>query len=442
MRDHVVGDNTMNTIIENTGPCRKKLTITVPSEQVKKTYDETMKAYAGAASIPGFRKGRAPIAVIKKKYGKDVEQDVKDHLTPEAYHEAVQKENVDAVNILNLEDAVLNPDQDYTFTVIVDVPPEFSLPKYMGLSLKSERVDVKEEDVQKARQTVLEQYASYEPVTDRPVQGGDVVQIDYRGTLDGQPLVDDPAAKPVAEATDFWVVAEEAAFLPGFSQELEGMNIGDEKTFTLKLGKDFHIRSLAGKKPEYQVTVKAVREKKMPELNDEILKALQVSSEEEFMKKLEENLKQSAEDRENRRLKDDICETLISKTKMDLPESVVQMETQNVVEDVVQQHSRQGLSKDHIESQRDSIMEMAGKSARERVKLRYLLHKIAQEEKIASSEDDLNQYLVTNSAYYGLPPEAFRKNLEERKALDNVRENLTLNKTLDFLLEKAQIKVK
>ncbi len=197
---------------------------------------------------------------------------------------------------------------------------------------------------------------------------------------------------------------------------------------------------MAGRKATYFVDVKAVREKHVPPVGDELLKAAGADSEAALRERIREDLRKMGEAAERRRLKSEIVSHLLQKTRMDVPESVVQQETRDIIYDIVREHSSRGASREQIADQKDKIFEVANRSAVDKVKSRYILHRIAEKESVQVTEEDLAQRVKDMAAQYGMPEAEFRAELERRNAIENLSEDLRVSKTLDLLLAQARIK--
>ncbi len=427
--------------IEDTGPCRKIIHIDVPAEQVTQEYEEVLAMYARGARIPGFRPGRAPRDLVKRHYAKDIDQEVKDRLVPSSYHSALEESKLDPVAILNVSDVEFKLGQPMQFSVTMDIPPAFELPSYVEIPLQRSRVEVADKDVDEAVKNILEQRARWNDVSGRSVLKGDLVQIDFEGVCAGKPIdVLAPKAAGLARAKDYWMLVDEKSFLPGFAEGLVGANIGDKKQIFSDFAPDFQEPNLAGKKCTYFVDIKSIREKLVPAMDQEILKALGVETEDDLRKRLREDLQKLGETRENRQLKNNIVKHLLEKTKLDVPESVLQQETRETVYDMVRENSYRGVSREDIEGKKEEIFEAANRTATERVKVRYILHRIAEKEKIEASEEEISARIAEMARQYNVKPQELRADLDKRNALDGLVENIRGNKTLDFLLERAKVK--
>jgi trigger factor len=431
----------MKVKIEESKACRKKLRIEVPAEEVKAEFGKMVDAYARQARVPGFRPGKAPKHLIRKRYGKDIQEEVRDRLVPQAYREALQQESINPVAILHVDEVALAEDKPMSFAVTVDVPPDFKLPKYAGVSLKGETAEVPESEVDDMLNHLLESRARHVEVEGRPVQQDDLVQVDYEAVCDGQPLESLAAqAKGIGSGQDFWVHAGEHAFLPGFDKGLLGLSVGDKAEVPVDFGEDFHVPELAGRKATYSVEVKALRAKELPALDEEFLKGLGVESEQELRTRLREDLEAGAQAREKNRLKSELLKHLMGKTKMDLPQSVVEEETRGAIYDLVRSKASEGATEEQIQGQKEEFFEAARLSAMEKIKARYLLGGIARAEKIEVKPEEIQARMQQMAARYGMDVQDFRDRMAKENMLEGFESQVQAEKTLDFLLEQAKVK--
>ncbi len=429
----------MKVKIEKAGPCRRLLKVELPAAQAEAEYAKVIAAWSSAAALPGFRKGKAPAALVERHYAKDIEEEVKERLVALSYRQALEQEKLEPLAILNVE-STLTRGQPMTYQVTLDVPPEFKLPKYKGLYLKDGPTAVTDEQVQQRLDLRLDQAARYEPAPERPVQKDDLAQIDYQGSYAGKSLATfDKSAAGLGQGKDFWVMVNENAFLPGFDAGLLGMSLGERKEITVVFPNDFKIKPLAGQSAVYEVVLKAIREKKRPALDETLFKAWQVDSEAALREQLRQELQAEAHRRERARLKDEVCRLHLSKTPFDLPVTVVQEETRVMFASLVREQLMQGLTREQVAGQRDQLLTAAERSATEKVKLGYILHRIAEEEKITVADADLEAELQQMATRYRMPLEELRKTLTEKKELDAIRHEMRMHKTLDMILENAKI---
>lgn len=431
----------MNIRIESTGPCRKQLTIEVPAEDVGKEFSEMVNLYAGSVRIPGFRPGKAPRELVKRKFSKDIHEEVKGRLVPRGYQEAVKKEKLEAVTILDVKENELKEGQPFSFSITVDVAPDFELPTYKGLKLESKVAEVADADVDNVIKNIREQNVKYHDVAGRAVQAGDMVQVDFEGTCEGKAFkeVSEKAAS-LGSAKDFWVIADaENEFLPGFGAGLVGANAGEQRQVSVKFPEDFAEQSVAGKTAAYDVKLKAIREKQLPPMDEEFFKSLGVESEAALRERIRKDMTQMRADHERQRLEGEILKQLSGAVKFEVPASVLAEETQQAVYDLVRSNTNRGIGKDEIEANKDKLIGAASQSAEERIKTRYILRKIAAAEGVAPTEDEINQRIVELAQRYRVAPDKFQKDLEDNNRLGQVADEVRLMKTISWLYDNATI---
>jgi len=429
----------MNVVVEVLSPCRKKLNIEIPADKVAEEMKSVLSQYSKQANVKGFRPGKAPEGVVKARFGRQIRDDVRDRLIPEGYRSALEQEQIQPVAVLDVQSDDISPGGPMSFSIICDVAPEFELIEYTGIPLKSNPSVVSDDVLEKAMLRILDQFATYEDV-ERPVAQDDLARVDFVATVDGQPLLEvEPAAVQLGEAKDFWVHAGDNAFLPEFATGLEGMEIDSTKSITVQFPEDFAEESLRGKTAEYEVTLRSVREKKIAELTEEQLKQLGVETEEELREAVRADMERNGEEMERRRLKNDLVQHLLERTVFEVPESVLQEETRNTVYEMVQGIMKRGTEKQDIEEQRSQIFDAASQSASGKVKIRYILSRIANEESIEVDKAEINERLAQMAVQYKVEVAKLREELESRQQLDNLEQDIRFEKTLEFLLKKANI---
>ncbi|MDZ4199315.1 MAG: trigger factor, partial [Kiritimatiellia bacterium] len=270
----------MKIDMESVGPCRRKLQVEVPAEAVDREFDAAAAAYVRGATVPGFRKGKAPRAVVERRFSKEILAEVRDAVVPRAYHEALKEKKLDPVEILDFQEPELARGKGAAFSVTIEVAPEFDLPDYKNYTLQAAVEPVTDVQVTEMFDSLRRQHAKYEDVTDRPAQADDLVEVDFKGTIDGKPIDEiDPSAKGLGQASGFWVSLNDHAFLPGFAAGLTGVAIGEERTIQSAFPETFTAKAIAGKTAVFQVTAKAIRHAVLPEINADYLSKFGVSTE-------------------------------------------------------------------------------------------------------------------------------------------------------------------
>ncbi len=428
----------MKVKLENAGPCRKTLSIEVPAESVAEKYEKVVREFAVHAQVPGYRRGKAPRALVERRYEKVVMEEVADDLIYHSYRAALKEKSLNPVAVLDLQKEALAVNTPMKYKVVLDVPPEFKLPKYKNIPLKRNEIAVTDEQVQQRFEAILNSMAEYKPVEGRPIRKGDLAQVDYEGSCEGKPVADmDKAAAGFARGRDAWVSADQDILLPGLAEGILDMKDGESKEIQIAFPSDFRHAFIAGKTAVYRVTVKAIREKHLPTVDEAFLRQMEVASEDELRKKLRESMEAQSLRTETERLKDEIVTRLLKNTTLDLPESVVQDETRHAFSSLIRQHARQGMSKEQFAEKKEELLDSAAKSAKDRVKLGYILHRIAEEEKITVEDSEMDAAIAAIADEWRSDPESVRKELEEQKKMDAVRHDVLADKTLDFLLANA-----
>ncbi len=428
----------MKVKLENTGPCRKTLSVEVPVESVAAEYDKIAREFAAHAQVPGYRRGKAPRALVEKRYRKAMFEEVSDKLVYQSYRDALKEKEINPVAVLDLQKEPLTDDAPMKYKVVLDVPPEFKLPKYKNIPLKRNDMAVTDEQVRKRFDELLDRMAEYKPVEGRPIRKGDLAQVDYEGSCDGKPVAEmDKAATGFGRGKDVWVSADQDILLPGMAAGILGMNEGESREIEIKFPADFRHAFIAGRTAVYSVAVKAIREKQLPKVDDAFLKQFDAASEDDLRKKIRESMEAQTLRAETERLKGEIVTRLLKSTTLDLPESVVQDETRHAFSTLVREHARQGMSKEQFAEKKDELLDSASGSAKDRVKLGYILHRIAEVEKIVVEDSEVDAAVAAMAAQWRTDLETVRKELDERKQMDAVRHDVLADKTLDFLLANA-----
>jgi len=433
----------MKTAVEQVGPCRKVVKVEVPVEVVTAEYKKVVNEFSKHARVAGFRAGKAPAAVVERQFTKDILEETRERLVPRAYHEALQQEKLTPVSVVDVSEIQLDKQLPLSFKVTVDVVPEFKVPEYKGIPVQSLPVEVKDEDVEKVIVNMRDRQARFEPVTGREAGKGDVVEIDYTATCEGKSLKEIAPGNPeIGEGRNFWVLVGDdmPLFLPGMPAKLAGMSIGDERRIEITFPDDYRVKEVAGKQALYSVIARGLRERRLPELNDEFAKTVGTESIDDLRGKIRENLQEAGKISERDRQRDGVVKWLLENTELkELPQTLVEEEARHIIQDVVQENVRRGIGKDEIEASREDIFNRAAQSAADRVKLNYILNRIADEKTIAITDEQVDARVTEMAVRYNMPPQKMRAELEKRDALRAMRGNLRMEKTLDALLAEANV---
>lgn len=429
----------MNVTVENLGPCKKLMRVEVDVTAVNAALDKATSEVQRFAQIQGFRPGKAPRDRVARMFLKDIEKEAKSKLLADAYRAALKKENLNVVGYPDIEEIQFSREQGYQFAATVELAPEFEIPEYKGLAVKAPTVVVTQADVDRAMMVLREQRASFNDV-DRPAGKGDFVVVNYTGTCDGKPLTDlAPTAAGLTSRKDFWLRLEADSFLPGFTEQLEGMKAGDKRTATVDLPADFLEAALAGKKAVFEVEVTKVKESVLPPQDDALAKLYGAENLEKLIEGVRHDLGEELKRKQTVSIRNQIVAALTGNLTCELPESMVMEETRKVVYDIVRENQNRGVAREFIDKKKDEIYNVANLSAKERVKTAFVLMRIAEKEKITTNNEEMTRRIVSLAQQAQMRPEVFVKKLRERNALGAIEEQVITAKVLDFLQLHAKI---
>jgi trigger factor len=429
----------VNITVENLAPCKKLLRVEVDAKAVDEAFETITKDFQKQASLPGFRPGKAPRNLVLKKYEPDIKAEVKRKLIGDSYRQAVDEKKIAVIGYPDIEEIQFGRGQALQFAATIETAPEFQLPEYKGLPAKREAKSVTPADVDRALEMLAKQHSKFETVA-RELRPGDVVVVNYTGTCDGKPITDTaPTAKGLTEQKNFWVDTAPDAFLPGFASQLAGAKAGDRRTVTVDFPANFMTKPLAGKKGVYEVEVVEVKEKVLPAMDDELAKKYDAENLAKLREGVQRDLENELKYSQDRAVRGQIIRALLTATNFDLPETAVAHETRNVVYDLVRENTQRGVARDLIEKQKDEIYSAAAQNAKERVKLSFLIQRIAEKEGIQVSQDEVLKRVQSLAMAYQIPLEKFLKDLQKRNGVAELYDQISHEKVLAFLEQNAKI---
>ena len=430
----------MNITVENLAPCKKLLRVEVDAKAVDEAFDSVTKDFQKQASLPGFRPGKAPRNLVLKKYEADIKDEVKRKLIGDSYRKALEEKKIAVIGYPDIEEIQFGRGQALQFAATIETAPEFQLPEYKGLPAKREAKSVTATDVDRAIELLARQHTKFETVA-RELCPGDIAVVNYTGTCDGKPVTDTaPTAKGLTEQKNLWVDAAPDSFIPGFADQLVGAKAGDKRTVNVDFPADFVTKELAGKKGVFEVEIVEVKEKVPPAIDDAFAKKYDAENLEKLRAGVRRDLENELKYSQARAVRGQIVRGLLDRIIFELPESAVAHETRNVVYDLVRQNSQRGVTREMIEKQKDEIYSAATRSAKERVKLSFLVQRIAEQENIKVSQEDVLRRAQALAAMYQIPPEKFLKDLQKRNGVMELYDQVAHEKVLAFLEQNAKIK--
>ncbi|MCR5751520.1 MAG: trigger factor [Kiritimatiellae bacterium] len=385
----------MKTSIKNLDKCQVKLTVTLDADEIAAITKEVEKTFLREAELPGFRKGKVPIELIRKSFGDGLSKEIRRAMFHKYYGDAIKAEKLDEVALANVEDFKVDAEGG-SFVATVEVKPKFKLPTYKGLKIASNDTTVPDEVVKAQLDRLRTAYAKYEDAKEGDVVGdGDFVQIDYDGKVGKQKIVDvNPEAKVVGEGRGFWVQVEEGRFLPEILDAVKGMKAGETKEgVAAKFGKEAAPEGLKGKKAVYTITLKSFRRRILP-TDAEFVEKAKAESLDALTSVVRTELQKAADRQEAVRRENEAIELLLKKADFDVPETQVRNATDAKLHDFAQRAQYSGLDASYFEENRDKILEDANTTALKQVRLWYIIDAIAEAEKIGASDEERGRKVI------------------------------------------------
>jgi trigger factor len=413
--------------------CRRELELEIPAEEVSKASEKVAKEFAKMARVPGFRPGKAPLSLIKRRFAEDIKSEVLQNLVPETVEKAVAEQKLSPVSQPQVDKLEFKDGEPVKFRASFDVLPEFTLANYKSLEIEMPEMNLTDEDVNKALAEMQQRVAAFTPVEGRAVQNDDFVQVKLNGTPEGggEPLQ--------AESVLCHVGAEET--MEPFNENLRGANVGDHKDFDVNYPADYPDAKLAGKLFHYSVDVLGIKTKKLPELNDEFAKDVSdATSLDELKTKIKESLEHERDHRQKDLQREKVIGELVKLHDFPVPESLVEHQMDVRLERVVRSLAQQGVDPRAVNVDWVTLRRRQEDRAKDDVKAELVIDRIASEEKIEVTDEEVDHEIEHMAGHAGESAEAFRARLTKQGALDRMKAKLRSDKTIDWLAENASVK--
>jgi trigger factor len=329
-----------------------------------------------------------------------------------------------------------------SFTATVVTQPDFPLPEYKGLPIEVKSTEVTDAEIDESIENLREQAADFTDVPERGAEMDDFIVVDYEGTIEGEPVHTrfPKAGKPLSGNNDFWIRMTPEAFFPGYAQNLVGAKPGETREFDIDVPADFPVEGMPGQKVHYKVTLKAIKQKVLPELNDDfagtVVKGKTLSEVRELAR--EELSRQKIADIETQK-RNSVMKQLLTGVECELPTGLVRQETQRILGDIVRENQARGVTEDVLKENEKELVGAAAQNARERLKGTFILLRIAEKENIRVTREELFGRVASMAQKYEMTFEKMLKELEKRNALDQISEEIVSGKVLDFLVSNASV---
>lgn len=419
---------------ENANEVKLELTVEAQkfSDAIQKVYFQSAKYF----NIPGFRKGKAPMNIVEKYYGKEIfYEDAFNEVAPEVLEEAVKENNIEIVSRPDIDVTQIGKGKDLIFTAVFQTKPEVELGKYKGIEIPKIEYTVSDEDINHELGHMQEHNSRLISVEDRPVEKGDIAVIDFEGFVDG-------VAFEGGKAENHELEIGSNTFIPGFEDQIIGMKIDEEKDINVKFPDEYFSKDLAGKDATFKVKLHEIKKKELPELDDEFAKDVsEFDTLEELKKSIKDKIEKDNEQKQKYETEDAVIKAVCENIKVDIPSGMIESETEDMLKNIETRLSYQGLKL-------DQYLQIMGKTAEEvkkeyepqaieAVKSRLMLEAVVKAEKIEATEDEIVEKVKEMAKNYGKSDEELLKNENLR---NYIKSGIETEKALDFLVKNAKMK--
>jgi len=419
--------------VEDAENCRKKLELEIPVEEIQTKVNELFDELQKSAAIPGFRAGHVPRKMLETRFTKRVRSQAIEDLLPTAYEQAVKDQKFEPIGSPYVTDIKSDPDQPVQFKVEFEVRPEVKLGEYVNIPVKKQTISVTNEEVDKIIQNLREQQANYLPITDRPSKEGDFVYIDFTGKIDGKKF-EGGTAKGVR------IELGKSQIFPEFEKALVDKTSGAEMDVTVSFPVDHPDKKIAGKQAIFHITLKEIKEKQLPNIDDEFAKDM---GEYETLDKLKEKIKADSlmhkEEDERENMKTQIIDTLVSQTNLDVPGSMVDHYSREIFLRNEFRLREYGLTHEQVGTTKEQAAQQSVDTAKKQIKTSFILDAIAEKENVTVSDEEIEKAIANIANQNKIDPVKYREALVGQKKLDSLRYQLREEKVLSYILEKASI---
>lgn len=414
-----------------------ELKVEIEPERVNKALDQAYNKVVKDVEIPGFRKGKVPRKILEAKYGEEVlHKDALDILIPRAYQEAVKAAEIEPVDQPDIDDFYIAKDEPATFTAVVEVKPEVELGEYTGQSVEKDEVEVTEEEIDQQLDRLQEQYSQLVATDKEKVEEGDFVIIDYEGTIDGETF-------PGGSNEEYSLEIGSGTFIPGFEEKLIGHQVGEEFKIDIMFPEDYQAEDLAGQEATFNVNIKEIKEKNVPELNDDFAKE---ASEHDTLEELKSNIKEEMQTQKERQVEQDyensLIEAVADNAEVSISDTLIKNELDKMFQNLKMSISQQGLDVDsyleYMGMDESSWREQNRNTAEARAKNNLVLEEIAEKEGIEVSEEEIDDKVAEIAAENDQDPEQVKQFLQMQGQLSGLVSSMEMEKTIEFLAENNE----
>lgn len=417
-----------------------KLDITIPAKDATEAYNKAVHKISQYVNIDGFRKGKAPRAVVERHVGTErIKQEAIESLMPNAINQAVVDNNLDIIAQPYITNYNFNIGEDLTVTAKAELRPEVTLGQYKGLTLEVKDSPIEADAMQKSIDNLLNQHSTQETIIDRPTKETDIAVIDFDGYANGEKIQG-------GEAKNYPLDLAHSNFIPGFAEQLVGKNLNDEFEIKVTFPENYHDEKLKGQPATFKIKINEIKEKKLPELNDEFAQKVgPFKTVDELKADIQKYLESQRERTNKQNSENEVFKTVIDSAKVEIPQSMVDREANSLREEYKQRLAAQGINWDAlVKSQgEDQLLKNLNEDALVRIKNSLVIDKIAKEENIKLEQKDIETKFAQLGAAYGLKPQDLIKQIGQNpEVLASISQQAMNDKVRDFLMENNKVEIK
>ena len=420
----------MKSKLKSKEDCIKLLLVEIPHEFVKKTSDEIYEEISKVAKVPGFRPGAVPRDLLEKHYSKNAEEEIFKKLIPEGYKKALDTHKLTPIGMPRISNIKLEDGKPLTFEAEVDIRPATKLKNYKGIRVSKKRLAVTDEEINQAILKIRDMHAKHKDIPG-PVKKGDYAVCDVEAFIDGKLIS--------KKHKNMWVLAEKDASLLGMGEELVGLEKGKEKEVEAKLPDNYPDKKYAGKLAKFKILVNQIKEKELPEVNDELAKEMKSENLEELKKNIKSQLLLRKERSLVINMQNQILENLLKGNRFSVPSGIVERQKHVLAKRLETELLQNGMHKDEVEKKLKEFDGKLSEEATDKVRIYFLLDDIAVKEKITVNDKDIEGRLKSIAFSAGRPEEEVRKYYENEGLIEGLAEEIKEGKALDLLLKEAQV---
>lgn len=430
----------MKVVLEKEKENVVKLDITISAKDAVDAYNQAVRTISQYVNIDGFRKGKAPRAVVERHVGTErIKQEAIEKLMPKAINQAIVDNNLDIIAQPYITNYNFNMGEDLQVTAKAEIRPEVTLGQYKGLKLTVKDSPVEPDAMQKSIDRLLEQHSTQETVIDRPTKETDIAVIDFDGYSNGEKIQG-------GEAKNYPLDLAHSNFIPGFAEQLVGKNLNDEFEIKVTFPEEYHDEKLKGQPATFKIKINEIKERKLPELNDEFAQKLgEFKTVDELKADIQKYLDSQRERTNKQNSENEVFKTVIEASKVEIPQSMIDREVRSLREEYVQRLAAQGINWDNLVKAQgeDELLKNLNNDATVRIKNSLVIDKIAKEENLKLEQKDLEKKFAEVGMAYGLKPQDLVKQFGQNpEFISSISQQAMNDKVRDFLMENNSVEVK